>query len=263
MRGIDAYFGLSGKGAIVTGAARGIGRAIAETLAACGAEVIVSDRDADDSKRVADAIISAGGKAHGLKIDVADQVSVRDGMAAAADLLGSLDILVNNAGMIGMMPIDENSVDFWDRMQAVNVRGVFLCAREAAKRMKAQGKGGRIINISSLAALHPAMDGAAAYCASKGAVNAMTRSLAYDLAPDNITVNAVMPHAIAHASVMEQFKEHGIEVPGGPSLDPSRYRLAHQGTPEDVAAMVAFLAGPSTSYITGQGFLLDGGFIVS
>jgi NAD(P)-dependent dehydrogenase (short-subunit alcohol dehydrogenase family) len=263
MESLQKHFGLSGKGAVVTGAARGIGRAIAETLVDCGAAVVIVDRDAEGAASVATAIRANGGTAHSLQMDVADESSITEGIAAAAKLLGSVDILVNNAAMIGMMSIEQQTMAFWDRMQAVNVRGVFLCTRAAASLMQAQGGGGRIINISSFAALHPSMDGAASYCASKGAVNAMTRAIAYDLAPHEITVNAIMPHAISHPGAIMQFEEHGIPFPGGPSLDSSRYRLSHVGVPADIAGMAAFLAGPSACYITGQAFLLDGGFSIS
>src|SRR6185369_11020497 len=190
----DEVFGLSGQRAVVTGAARGLGRGIAELLAGLGASVIVADRDEAGSRETVRAIETKGGVADSVPVDLLDEASVVDMIDEAAARLGGIDILVNNAAMIGMKPLPNTDSAFWDRMQDVNVRGTFLCAREAARVMRAGGRGGRIINISSAAAVHPTMDGAAAYCASKGAVNALSRSLAFDLGPEGILVNVVMPH---------------------------------------------------------------------
>jgi NAD(P)-dependent dehydrogenase (short-subunit alcohol dehydrogenase family) len=256
-------FGLNSKVAVVTGAARGIGQAIAEMLAGCGASVVVTDRDEQGSKAVADGINQRGGKAQAILIDVESEASIVDGMAQAAATFGTVDILVNNAAIIAMMPTMENRMDLWDRIQAVNVRGAFLCTREAAKIMKAKGAGGRVINISSIAGVHPSMEGAAAYAASKGGMNAMSRALAFDLAPDRITVNAVLPNAIRHPAGRDQFAEHDLPVPTGPAVDAKRYRMGRPGEPNDIASIVTFLAGPSTDFITGQQFLVDGGFSVA
>lgn len=256
----EKTFGLAGQRAIVTGAARGIGRGIAQLLAGLGAAVVVADRDPEGSATTIGNIRADGGTAHFVQVDLLDEASITAMVGSARDLLGGIDILVNNAAMIGMLPIDENTTAFWDRMQDVNVRGTFLCMREVIREMRAAGKGGRIVNISSLAAVHPAMDGAAAYCASKGAVNAMSRSAALDCGPDGIRINVVMPHAIGHEDVEKQFEEHGIKSFGGPSLDPARYPLGQTGAVDDISPMVALLVGPGGSYITGQAFSLDGGF---
>lgn len=256
----EKTFGLSGKNALVTGAARGIGRGIAELLAGLGAAVVVADRDEEGSAVTVGNIEKAGGTAHFVKVDLLHEASIAAMVTEARELLGGIDILVNNAAMIGMLPIEENTVAFWDRMQGVNVRGTFLAMREVIAVMKAAGKGGSIVNISSMAALHPSMDGAAAYCASKGAVNAMSRSAALDCGPAGIRVNVVMPHAIGHEDAAKQFEEHGIKNFSGPSLDPSRYPMGRAGVVDDIGPMVALLAGPGGSYITGQAFSLDGGF---
>lgn len=259
----DTIFGLEGRRAIVTGGARGIGRGIAELLAGLGANVVVAGRNEAGLRETAAAIRNKGGTAHVVVFDLLDEASVIAMVDEAAQRLGGIDILVNNAAMIGMKPLLDNDVAFWDRMQDVNVRGTFLCAREVVRVMRSQGTGGRIINISSDAALHPTMDGGAAYCASKGAVNALTRSLAYDLAADGIRVNVVMPQAIVHPGAAAQFKEHDLPDPSGPSLDPARYAVGRTGTVEDVTPMVALLAGRGGDYITGQSFALDGGFLVT
>jgi len=261
---LHTYFGLHGKTAMITGAARGIGRSIAETLAGCGAAVVVSDLNEAGCQQVAKAINDAGGTAYALEMDIGDQLKIEEAFAKAEQILsGRLDILVNNAGMMSVMPLFDDRIEIWDRTYAVNIRGTFLCSREAARIMKKVGQGGRIINISSSSAVRPVLDGIAPYSSSKGAVNTMTQGLAYDLAPDNITVNAVMPHSIMHPDVTKQYEENKLTVTGGAAMDEKRYRMPRQGEPQDIASLVAFLAGPGAGYITGQLIAADGGYLVT
>ena len=261
---LHTYFGLHGKTAMITGAARGIGRSIAETLAGCGAAVVVSDLNEAGCQQVAKAINDAGGTAYALEMDIGDQLKIEEAFAKAEQILsGRLDILVNNAGMMSVMPLFDDRIEIWDRTYAVNIRGTFLCSREAARIMKKVGQGGRIINISSSSAVRPVLDGIAPYSSSKGAVNTMTQGLAYDLAPDNITVNAVMPHSIMHPDVTKQYEENKLTVTGGAAMDEKRYRMPRQGELQDIASLVAFLAGPGAGYITGQLIAADGGYLVT
>jgi len=261
---LHTYFGLHGKTAMITGAARGIGRSIAETLAGCGAAVVVSDLNEAGCQQVAKAINDAGGTAYALEMDIGDQLKIEEAFAKVEQILsGRLDILVNNAGMMSVMPLFDDRIEIWDRTYAVNIRGTFLCSREAARIMKKVGQGGRIINISSSSAVRPVLDGIAPYSSSKGAVNTMTQGLAYDLAPDNITVNAVMPHSIMHPDVTKQYEENKLTVTGGAAMDEKRYRMPRQGEPQDIASLVAFLAGPGAGYITGQLIAADGGYLVT
>ena len=264
MSGIDSYFGLGGKIALVTGAAQGIGRAIAETLAGCGATVVLSDRDGAGCEEGAAVIKGAGGTAHGLTMDIGNQEDVVRGFARVSELLsGRLDILVNNAGMISVLPLFEDRIEIWDRCYEVNVRGTFLCAREGARIMRRRGDGGRIINISSSSAIRPVLDGIAPYSSSKGAINTMSQSLASELAPDNITVNVVMPHSIMHPDVTRQYEENNTPVTAGAAVDAKRNRLPRQGVPQDIASLVAYLAGPGAGFISGQQFTVDGGYMLT
>jgi len=262
---VQTYFGLDGKTALVTGAARGLGRAIAETLAGCGAAVVVSDLNAESCEEAAAAIRAAGRAAFGVAMDISHLESVKRGFAKATELLGGkLDILVNNAGVMCVVPIfDESRMDMWDKAYAVNVRGTFMCAREAAAIMIRNGEGGRIINISSSSAIRPVLDGIAPYSSSKGAVSTMSQSLSYELAPHGIRVNVIMPHSIMHADITTQYEENKTPVTGGQAVDPGRYRLPRQGRPQDIASLVAFLAGPGGDFISGQSIAVDGGYLLT
>jgi len=262
---LQTYFGLEGKTALVTGAARGIGRAVAEALAGCGATVVVSDLNGQACEEVAASIRESGGSAFGIAMDIGDEAAIKSGFAKAEELLGGkLDIIVNNAGIMCVVPIfDETRMDMWDKAYQINVRGTFICAREAAKIMIRNGEGGRIINISSSSAVRPVLDGVAPYSSSKGAVSTFSQSLCYELAPHGINVNVVMPHSIMHADITTQYEENKTPVTGGQAVDPGRYRLPRQGRPQDIASLVAFLAGPGGDFISGQSIAVDGGYLLT
>lgn len=239
---------LKNKIAIVTGAARGIGKGIALALAEEGCNVVVSDINEEDCQKVSKGLASQGAKSIGIKCDVSNAADVANLFAKVGQEFGKIDILVNNAGIYPFVPFEQMKEADWDMVMDINLKSIFLCSKEALKFIP---EGGRIINISSIAAF-VGFSGLVHYCASKGGVNAMIRALALELASKKITVNAVAPGAIntPGASSPEEVKKQTIcAIP-----------LARMGEPEDIANAVVFLASDEASYITGQTIIVDGGW---
>ena len=243
---------LAQKSAFVTGAASGIGREIALTLADNGAAVTVADRNLEGAEAVAADITGAGGRALAVRVDVTDSSQVAAGIEAAADSFGSLDALVNVAGFGFNSPIVEMLEDDWDRVLGVNLKGQFLCSQAAARRMISQGTGGRIVNIASTAANNARYAGGA-YCAAKAGVVQLTKVLALELGEYGITVNAVGPGFTETPATVESTEEYRdnflAQVPAGRS-----------GRTSDIANAVLFLASPSAEYVNGQVIYVDGGY---
>ncbi len=238
--------------AFVTGAASGIGREIALTLAGNGAAVTVADRNLEGAETVAADIKGTGGRALAVRVDVTDSAEVAAGIEAAAVAFGSLDILVNVAGFGFNSPIVEMQEDDWDRVLGVNLKGQFLCSQAAARRMISQGTGGRIVNIASTAANNARYAGGA-YCAAKAGVVQLTRVLALELGEHGITVNAVGPGFTETPATVESTEEYRdsflAQVPAG-----------RPGRTSDIANAVLFLASPSSEYVNGQIIYVDGGY---
>jgi NAD(P)-dependent dehydrogenase (short-subunit alcohol dehydrogenase family) len=250
-------FDLSGRTALVTGAARGLGRAIALALAEAGADVALGLRDVSRDGGVADEIRSLGRRALPLQMDVSDLGQIDAAVAATVEGLGALDLLVNNAG--GGPPEatpEDVSLEAYEETFDINVRGTFFACRAALATMRDRGFG-RIVNLSSQAAL-VALPGEAVYCMTKAAVSHMTRCLAVEWGQYGITCNAVAPTF--------------IETPGtAPSLSDPAFRadveeriaaLHRIGEPDDVAGAVVFLCSPAASLITGETLVIDGGWTV-
>ncbi|MDY7013189.1 MAG: 3-oxoacyl-ACP reductase family protein [Cyanobacteriota bacterium] len=241
---------LKDKVALVTGGSRGIGAAICKTLAERGAHVVVNyASSANAAKQLVEQIQASGGKAIALQADMNDATQVVSLFDRAESRSGKVEILVNNAGTAEYGELAEITDELFDRQMNLNVRAVFVASREAARRMAA---GGRIINIGSTVGEAVPMPGMSVYCATKFAVAGLTRGWARDLGPKNITVNCVEPGPI----------DTDLNPADGEQADAlkSRTALGRYGTPEEVAALVAFVASPEAGYLTGATLRVDGGW---
>ncbi len=241
-----------GKAAIVTGGANGIGREISSQLAAAGAAVLVADRDGAEAEAVVAEIAATGGRAVGREVDVRDPAGCEALVAAAREAFGRLDALVTSAGIARSRPFLRTSLELWQETLDVNLTGTFLCCQAAAPAMIAAG-GGRIITMASVSGERGGT-GRAAYGASKGGVITLTRVMAVELAPHNITVNAIAPGPVETPMVAAMHTAEDRAAWLG-SVPAQRY-----GTPAEIAAAAVFLASDEASYITGHVLNVDGGF---
>ncbi len=237
--------------AVVTGAGRGLGEAIAVRLAAEGAAVLINDRDADTAARTVERITAAGGRAAALIGSVTDAAFVHELMARALGEFGRLDILVNNAGITRDTLLRDMSVEDWDAVLNLNLRATFLCCKEATPHMVAR-KWGRVINMSSRA--HYGNKGQVNYAASKAGVIGLTRSLSMELGKFNVTANCIAPGIITTPGVTSLPHYQNLIERVAPTLP-----IPRLGTPEDVAGVAAFLASDDASYITGETIHVSGG----
>jgi 3-oxoacyl-[acyl-carrier protein] reductase len=240
---------LSNKAALVTGASRGIGAAIAKRLAANGASVAITyARDAAAAAQVVKEVENAGGKAIAIQADATDARAVKAAVEQTVAAFGRLDVLVNNAGTAIPKPFEEATLEEIDQVIDLNLRGVFIATQAALRHL---GDGGRIINIGSCAGERMMTPGLVAYAATKGAVKMFTQGLSREVGPRGITVNNIQPGPI----------DTELNPAAGDWAAPQiqNTALKRYGRVEEIAAMVAFVAGPEASYITGASLTVDGG----
>ncbi|MGH2880840.1 MAG: SDR family NAD(P)-dependent oxidoreductase [Solirubrobacteraceae bacterium] len=248
---------LTGRTAVVTGGAMGIGLGIARRLHEAGANLLVADLDEMAAQRIAEGLAAArSGSALAVHCDVSDEESVKRMVLAAVAGFGRLDILVNNAGIYPMVPLADLDAATFRHVLDVNLTGLFLATKHASARMVEQGRGGRIVNVTSIDALHPSMVGLSHYDASKHGAWGFTKNVALELAPHGIWVNAVAPG--------------GIKTPGTGDMDEENTRafeamipMGRMGEPDDIGRAVLFLSSDLSSYMTGSQIVVDGGRLLA
>ena len=257
---------LKDKFALVTGAGRGMGRAISLQLAEEGANIAVSDIDASTAEDTAVAVKQLGRESIVLPADMGNVADIDRMFQQAKDTFGRIDVIVNNAGVTKYLDIMDIQEEDWDRIHRINAKGVFFCMQRGAKELIAQKQGGRIINIASIAGKGYAGTSNAAYAASKGAVISMTHIGALQLGKYDINVNAICPGATLTTMGAETMA--GRSASSGQTMAEleqardAKIPIGRANEPEDIAAMVAFLAGPGGRNITGQALNVDGGLVM-
>ena len=255
---------LSGQVAVVTGAGQGIGKACALAMAKAGADVAVVDINADSVKETAAEIAALGRRSLALRADLGSVSDIDRMIAETVASFGRIDVLVNNAGVTRRAEIMDLTEEDWDRIHRVNAKGVFFCLQRAAREMIPR-RSGRIINIASIAGKGYAGTSNAIYAASKGAVISLTKTAAQQLGPHNINVNAVCP-GIVRTAMWREINRVIAEKEGSSPEEVERVKLEtvpirRANEPEDIAAMVVFLASPSARNVSGQSFNVDGGLV--
>jgi NAD(P)-dependent dehydrogenase (short-subunit alcohol dehydrogenase family) len=245
-------FRLDGKVAIVTGASQGIGLAIGEALAAAGADVVLQGRDEKRLTTAAEAVGARGGRVLAVAVELTDEDAPEKLVRAALEGLGRLDVLVNNAAIFEPAPFEEGGLASFDRHVAINLRAPYALTQAAIPHLL---DGGSVIFISSIAG-HAAFPNSAAYCATKGAIELLTKSLAVEYGPRGVRVNAVAPGNIKTAMNAPFRAQPGYEV----AMD-ARTPFGRHGDPEEIAGAVVFLASEAGRYAQGASFLVDGGWL--
>jgi 2-deoxy-D-gluconate 3-dehydrogenase len=257
-------FDLNGKNAVVTGGAMGIGLGIAKRLVEAGANVLIADVDGITAEAAAQKLSGSRGKAASFQADITAEAIGEKIVDKCVELFGSIDILVNNAGIYPTSPVLQMTPSLFDKVYQINLKGLVFMSKAAAVRMVQQGRGGKIINISSVDAFHPSMVGLAAYDASKGGVVMFTKALALELGPHHIMVNSIAPGGIAtegaskpligmtEEQMNQMMKAFLAKIPAG-----------RMGAPDDIGKVAVFLASSASDYMTGHTVVVDGGMLLS
>jgi len=264
---INDLISLTGRRAVVTGGASGIGFAISCRLAEAGAIVLVADRDGEAAQKASQELKDYGYKSAFARCDVSREKEVKSMVDIAIREMGGIDILVNNAGIYPKIPLGQMTGDDFERVMSVNLTGAFLCSRETSRKMIEQRKGGCIINIASIESFHPSSKGLTAYDSSKGGVLMLTRSLALELGQYDIRVNAVAPGGIMTKNLLSRSGEASKEEEREQLKELKRFMarmvLGRMGKADDVARVTLFLASELSSYMTGSIITVDGGYLIS
>ena len=263
MKAIQDLLNLKNKVAIVTGGAKGIGYGIAYRLAEAGAAVLVADMDEATAQKTVQELRDKGWTAEALKVDVSNEEDVKNMVNVCLDKLGSVDILVNNAGIYPPAPVAQMTEDQFEKVMHVNLRSVFLTTKHAAEVMKQKG-GGRIINVTSIDALHPSMVGLAHYDASKHGEWGFTKNSALELAEHKIWVNAIAPGGIATPGVTAMSQGASAEqMAATTKAFMAKIPMHRMGKPDEIGTVALFLASDMSSYMTGEQIVVDGGALLS
>ncbi|MFJ7977820.1 SDR family NAD(P)-dependent oxidoreductase [Peribacillus sp. NPDC096379] len=249
-------FSLKGKTALVTGGARGLGKAMAEALAQVGANIIIADMELASAQQTAKELASFGGRTLGLQVDVTSEEQVRAMVDQIVGEFNELNVVINNAGICQKITVEEQSLEDWKKTMDVNVNGVFLVSKYSGKQMKVQG-GGSIINLASMSSFIANTEAQCAYNASKAAVDMMTKCMASEWAGNNIRVNAIAP------GYMKTEMTKPIFAPGGElahvlDLVP----LKRLGEPHELGGLAIYLASDASTFATGSTFIVDGGYTI-
>lgn len=264
---LSGLMDLSSKVAIVTGGAVGIGYGIALRLAEAGAKVVVADIDIKSANETVAKIKEEGWEALAVKVDVSNGGDVENMVKTTVDTFGRVDILVNNAGIYPSIPVMSMKEEDFEKVIDINLKGVYLCTKAVAEQMIKNKQGGRIINITSIDALHPSSVGLAHYDASKHGVWGFTKNIALELAPHKIWVNAVAPGGIATPGVAAL--QEGMKSPGGVDMEEvlknflAKIPMGRMGVPDDIGRATLFFASDLSSYVTGTQLVVDGGVLLS
>lgn len=266
MKPISTLINLSGKTAIVTGAV-GIGFGIAYRLAEAGANVMIASRKLHDGDESAKKLVALGWNVKSVQVDVSKEDEVIHMTAETVAAFGGIDILVNNAGVYPSIPVMKMTLADFENVLDVNLMGVFLCTKHVAEQMIQQGRGGKIINVTSIDALHPSSVGLAHYDASKHGVWGFTKNIALELSPHSIWVNAIAPGGIITPGV--QKLQSTMPAPQGVDMKKvtdtflNKIPMHRFGEPDEIGKVALFLASDMSSYMTGTQVIVDGGVLLS